>query len=140
MSGKVIAGDRLKVGVTLHAGVPDNIQEMILVECGHFPAARFTIKAVGIYPGCLLSFPRLEDGDYSDRLSKTRTRVDDGAVSYAAPFSGSEAVCLLQPFPQKMFEKQKAAIKDPAGMEIEAESDRELLCEKILSVMRSAQS
>jgi hypothetical protein len=62
MSGKVIAGDRLKIGVTLHAGVPDNIQEMILVECGHFPAERFTIKAVGIYPGCLLSFPRLEDG------------------------------------------------------------------------------
>jgi hydrocephalus-inducing protein len=59
MNGKVIAGEKFKVVVKFFPGVPDNIDEMFLVECGHFPAVRFKVKAVGIYPGCLLSFPRL---------------------------------------------------------------------------------
>lgn len=139
MHGKVIAGDKLKVAITLHACVPDNIQEMILVECGHFPAVRFTIKGVGIYPGCLLSFPRLEDGGFSDRVAKTKQRFEDNSVTYAAPFSGTEAVRLLQTLPTKML-AQRAIIKDPREMEIEAEADRELLVEKIISTMRSTQA
>lgn len=34
--------------------------------------------------------------------------------------------------PAKMAEKEKAMIKDPQGMEVEAEADRELLCSKIV--------
>jgi hydrocephalus-inducing protein len=116
MSGKVLAGDKFKVGVTLYPGVPDNIQEMILVECGHFPAVRFTVKAVGIYPGCLLSFPRTEDPEYSERLESTRSRSELGQITYSAPFSGPEAVKNMPAIPQKMVDKQKVAIKDPAGM------------------------
>ncbi len=59
MTGKVIAGERFKVIVKFFPGVPDNINEMLLVECGHFPAVRFKLKAVGIYPGLLLSLPRV---------------------------------------------------------------------------------
>lgn len=61
MQGKVLAGEKFKVNVKFFAGIPDNIHEMFLVECSHFPAERFSIKAVGIYPGCLLSFPRAEE-------------------------------------------------------------------------------
>ena len=35
-----------------------------------------------------------------------------------------------------MAEKQKAMIKDPLAMEIEAEADRELLCEKIIAKLK----
>jgi hydrocephalus-inducing protein len=58
ISGKVIAGERFKINVKFVPGIPDNIHEMFLVECGHFPAERFTLNAVGIYPGALLSLPR----------------------------------------------------------------------------------
>jgi hypothetical protein len=64
LSGKVPAHDKLPIIIKFCPGVPDNINEMILVECGHFPAERFNIKAVGIYPGCLLSFPRLPDEEF----------------------------------------------------------------------------
>ena len=74
MSGKVIAGERFKVNVKFIPGIPDNIDEMFLVECGHFPAARFKVKAVGIYPGCLLSFPRASDEEYQSRLERVRSR------------------------------------------------------------------
>lgn len=88
MSGKVIAGERFKVIVKFFPGVPDNIDEMMLVECGHFPAARFKVKAVGIYPGCLLSFPRAADEAYSNRVENVRTRREHGELGYSAPFSG----------------------------------------------------
>jgi hydrocephalus-inducing protein len=60
MSGKVMNGERAKVIVRFYPGVPDNIDELFLVECAHFPAERFKVKAVGIYPGCLMTFPRYE--------------------------------------------------------------------------------
>jgi hydrocephalus-inducing protein len=138
MSGKVVAGERYKVVIKFFPGVPDNIDEMLLVECGHFPAVRFKVKAVGIYPGCLLSFPRASDGEYLQRLDKTKQRIDQGHMSYAAPFSGSEAVRLMPTLPAKMAEKEKAMIKDPVAMEIEAEADRELLCDMIVSKLEQA--
>jgi hydrocephalus-inducing protein len=133
MSGKVIAGERFRVVIKFFPGVPDNIDEMLLVECGHFPAARFKVKAVGIYPGCLLSFPRASDEDYQTRLERAKSRLEQGQVTYAAPFSSSEAVRLMPALPAKMAEKEKAMIKDPQAMEIEVEADRELLCEKIVA-------
>lgn len=42
--------------------------------------------------------------------------------------------------PNKMPEKEKALIKEPAFMELEVEADRELLCEKILSRLGQARS
>jgi len=132
MSGKVIAGERFKVVIKFFPGVPDNINEMLLVECGHFPAVRFKVKAVGIYPGCLLSFPRSNDEHYTGRFDNTKQRIEQGEVSYAAPFSATEALRLMPAVPAKMVDKEKALIRDPLGMAVEAEADRELLCEKIV--------
>jgi len=72
MSGKVIAGDKFSVTVRFSPGIPDNIHEFFLVECGHFPAERFTVNAVGIYPGCLLSFPRSDDDEFNNRFDSTK--------------------------------------------------------------------
>jgi len=72
MSGKVIAGERFRVVVKFFPGVPANIDEMLLVECGHFPAVRFKVRAVGIYPGCVLSLPRAGDEDYQRRLERAK--------------------------------------------------------------------
>jgi hydrocephalus-inducing protein len=69
MQGKVIAGERFKVSVRFFPGIPDNIREMFLVECAHFPAERFTVKAIGIYPGCLLSFPRQDEDEFQERYN-----------------------------------------------------------------------
>lgn len=140
MSGKVTAGERFKVVVKFFPGVPDNIDEMLLVECGHFPAVRFKVKAVGIYPGCLLSFPRAGDEEYERRLDRAKSRLDQGEVSYSAPFRASEAARLLPTLPAKMPDRDKAMIKEPAAMEVEVEADRELLCEKILMKLEQAQS
>jgi hydrocephalus-inducing protein len=142
MSGKVIAGERFKVVVKFFPGVPANIDEMLLVECGHFPAARFKIKAVGIYPGCLLSFPRAGDEELQGRLERARARREPGeeATQYAATFSGSEAVRLMPALPSKLPERERALIKEPQAMEVEAEAERELLCDKIVAKLEQAQA
>jgi len=68
MNNIVNPDEKFKVIVKFFPGIPDNIDEMFLVECGHFPAERFKVKAVGIYPGCLLSFPRFDDDEYQSKF------------------------------------------------------------------------
>mmetsp|Transcript_39618 Transcript_39618/g.60627 ORF Transcript_39618/g.60627 Transcript_39618/m.60627 type:complete len:376 (-) Transcript_39618:9170-10297(-) len=138
MTGKVIAGERFKVVVKFFPGVPDNIDEMLLVECGHFPAERFKVKAVGIYPGCLLSFPRQGDEDYAPRIDQAKHRLEGGEGTYSAPFNGDDAVRLMPPLLSKMADREKAIIKDPRMMEFEAESDRDLLCTLIVRKLEQA--
>jgi hypothetical protein len=72
MTGKVIAGERYKVLLKFFPGVPDNIDEYLLVECGHFPPVRFRVRAVGIYPGCLMSFPRSNEEEFQRRVEKAK--------------------------------------------------------------------
>ena len=72
MRGKVVAGEKFKVTVKFFPGIPDNINETFLVECGHFPAEKFTIKGVGIYPGCVLSFPRVNEQDFAERSDRIK--------------------------------------------------------------------
>lgn len=132
MNGKVIAGERFKVVVKFFPGVPANIDEMLLVECGHFPAARFKVKAVGIYPGCLLSFPRAGDAEFHNRFEAVRQQRDQGMLEYAALFNGADAVRAMPALPSKLPEKEKVLIKDPSAMELEVEADRQILCKKIL--------
>ena len=65
-----------KISVRFFAGIPSNIREMFLVECSHFPAERFTIKAVGIYPGCLLSLPRADEEDFHRRFDTIKPALE----------------------------------------------------------------
>jgi hydrocephalus-inducing protein len=76
MNGKVLAGEKFKISVRFFAGIPSNIREMFLVECSHFPAERFTIKAVGIYPGCLLSLPRSDEEDFHRRFDTIKPALE----------------------------------------------------------------
>ena len=86
MMGKVLAESKTKVIVKFFPGIPDNISEMFLVECAHFPAERFKVKAIGTYPGCLLSFPRVDDEDFQRRYEETKKQILKGKVSYSALF------------------------------------------------------
>jgi len=60
MNGKVMSGEKFKVTIKFNPGVPMNINEMFLVEVAHYPAEWFWVRAVGTYPGCILTFPRDE--------------------------------------------------------------------------------
>ena len=92
MIGKVASGEKYKVIVKFFPGIPDNIDEMFLVECAHFPAERFKVKAIGTYPGCLLTFPRIDDEDFQRRYDETKKLMLKGRISYQAIFNSSEAM------------------------------------------------
>ena len=139
MTGKVAAGEKYKVIVKFFPGIPDNIDEMFLVECAHFPAQRFKVRAVGTYPGTLLSFPRTDDDDFQKRYEDTKKLLLKGKISYSALFSSAEAVKQMAPLP-KAVEKDKSLVKEPFVMDVEAEVDRRLLCEKILNQIDIAQA
>jgi hydrocephalus-inducing protein len=75
INGKVIAGEKFKITCKFYPGIPDNIHEIFLVECGHFPAIRFTLDAVGIYPGALISLPRTEL-NFHERFEETKAALE----------------------------------------------------------------
>ncbi len=124
MTGKVLANDRFKIQVKFYPGIPDNINETFLVECGHFPAEKFTIKGVGIYPGCVLSFPRVNEVEFSERSDRIKPLLEKNEIKYTALFHGSEAQRMLQPVPPKMVDREQITIEDPILLDVAAEVDR----------------
>jgi hypothetical protein len=140
MTGKVAAGERYKVIVKFFPGIPSNIDEMFLVECAHFPAQRFKVRAIGIFPACLLSFPRSDDEEFHrffDDVKKIMQRPGGVKTDYSAVFTSGEAIKQMAPLP-KAIEKDKSLVKEPFVMEVEAEVDRRMLCEKILAQIEAA--
>lgn len=95
MTGKVIAGEKFKVIIKFFPGVPDNIDEMFLVEVAHFPAERFKVKAVGTYPGCLLSFPRGDEDEFQKRYEDVKKQFNRGKINYMAAFSSADVKQVL---------------------------------------------
>ncbi len=137
MNGKVLAGEKFKISVRFFAGIPSNIREMFLVECSHFPAERFTIKAVGIYPGCLLSLPRADEEDFHRRFDTIKPALEQGKVDYDALFHGIEALKLMPPVPSKFVDKERVVIKEKETfvMDVESECDRQFLCKRIIELV-----
>jgi hydrocephalus-inducing protein len=134
ITGKVIAGEKFKISVKFYPGIPDNIHEIFLVECGHFPAQRFTLDAIGIYPGALISLPRVDHASFQERFDATKEALEAHKIDYSAMFKGAEAVKHMPVIP-KFTDKSVAVIKDPVALEIEAEVDRKTLCEKLIEKM-----
>ena len=128
MSGKVMKGEKFRVVIKFNPGIPATIDEMFLVECAHFPAERFKIKAVGTYPGCLLTFPRKDEG-FAEKLDQTRALLGKGDLHYDAAFAGRD-IKLVQSAKSK--HREEKFTMDPDQMELEAETDRLHLCESIL--------
>jgi hypothetical protein len=60
--------------------------------------------------------------------------LERGDIQYSALFHGHEAQKMLQPIPPKMVDKEKVTIDDPFTLDIAAEVDRQVLCEKIIDV------
>jgi hydrocephalus-inducing protein len=128
MTGKVMSGERFRVVVKFRPGIPDNIDEIFLVECAHFPAERFKIRAVGTYPGCLLTFPRI-DPDFEERFSKTKKLLEKNKIKYSAKFSSNDVKTVGTPKG-----KSDKFQMDYYQMDIESETDRLYLCEKLLEL------
>lgn len=126
MTGKVMSGERFRVNIKFKPGIPDNINEIFLVECAHFPAERFKIKATGIYPGALLTFPRNDD-TFINRFEKTKRLMEKNKLKYEAKFAGSDIQVIVTGKG-----KQDKFHPDSYQMDIEAETDRLYLCERLL--------
>ena len=110
---------------------------MFLVECSHFTAERFTVKAVGIYPGCLLSFPRVDDEEFQQKFDFVKSQLQQKKVEYSALFHGQDAFKLMPSIPAKFVDKERAVIKEKETfvMDVEAEVDRQKLCKQIIDMV-----
>jgi hypothetical protein len=134
MNGKVAAKEKFEVQCKFYPGIPDNITEVFQVECAHFPPRSITVKAVGIFPGCLLSFPRAQDDqEFSLKYEETKKLLLKKKITYSALFSSEQALKNMPALQTKKGDKDKSMVqKEPFAMEVEAETDRITLCEKIL--------
>lgn len=117
MNGKIMSGEKFRVTLKFRPGVPDDISELFLVECAHFPAERFRIKAVGIYPGVICTLP-LHDDTLSDRLERTKKLLENKST-YTALFRSSEVKVITT-----AKGKQDKFQMDFQQMDLQAEADR----------------
>ena len=88
MNGKIMIEEKLRVTLKFRHEVPDDISELFLVECAHFPAERFKIKAVGIYLGVICTL-LLHDYTLSDRLERIK-KLHENKSTYTTLFRSSE--------------------------------------------------
>jgi len=72
--------------------------------------------------------------DFAERSEKVKSMLEKQEVKYSALFHGHEAQKMLQPIPPKMVDKEKVSIDDPFLLDVAAEVDRQMLCEKIIDI------
>jgi hypothetical protein len=92
------------------------------------------VKAVGIYPGCLLSFPRADQDEFEDHYSSVQEDISGSKISYTALFKATDAIKAMPPVSKK--KDDSVILKEPDVMEVEAECDRQVLCQQIVSRIR----
>ena len=81
----------------------------------------------------LLSFPRSDDEEFHHMFDEVKKVMQRGIKpDYSAVFTSAEALKQMAPLP-KAIEKDKSLVKEPFVMEVEAEVDRRVLCDKILA-------
>ena len=88
MNGKIMSREKFRVTLKFRHELPDDISELFLVEFAHFPAERFKIKAVGIYPGVICTL-LLHDDKFSDRLERIK-KLHENKSTYTTLFRNSE--------------------------------------------------
>lgn len=119
--GKVAAGDKTRIVVRVIPGVPDKVNEVIVVEVAYYEPILFTIKAQGIYPAILLTLPRSDDQNIDEKLENAKAKM---------PMDRSIDSTVVQ---SKNDSKLGRAPKfDNLLMEAEAEIDRLAACEELI--------
>ncbi|CAK0791290.1 unnamed protein product [Prorocentrum cordatum] len=144
-SGVLNAGDKQKVQVRFRAGIPDRIEEKVLVEIAHFAPEVLTIRGNGTFPGVVLELPRWNAEAHEAGRREAVQRLTTSAP--AAPPDASEAkevspTKAKKMFRQKNFDLTKASRSSTildSGLdllEVECEVDRFNLCNELLEQAR----
>lgn len=82
----------------------------------------------------MLSFPRAsDDASFQEKFDETKKLLLKGRVSYSALFKSEAAIKSMTPMTQaKKADRNTSMVKEPFAMEVEAETDRRVLCERIV--------
>jgi hypothetical protein len=83
-SGTIKPEDRQRVIVRFRAGIPDQVEETVLVEVAHFEPAKLTVRGKGTFPGIVLrGIPRANQEEHALALEAAARRMMHSATSSA---------------------------------------------------------
>ncbi|CAE7232354.1 Hydin [Symbiodinium sp. CCMP2456] len=142
VSGQINPGDKERITIRFRTGIPDEVNEVALLEVAHFERQRINVRGHGIFPGILLLqgsnpdvFKGLERGNEQEHqtnkeLALQRLRengpppqaacVSSTSSMHSAEISANESAASLaewQPEPQV----------------VEFEVDRHFICQSLLA-------
>ena len=130
-SKTVAAGERLKVEVRLKPGVPDEINEELLVYCAHMPPKRVPVHAIGTFPFLIFLTQRQDKESFSKKVEEQEKQADK--YSPCLPLK-EEIHRVLAKKPEGIGRSQISTILRPQLADVEVEVDRKELCKTLLSV------
>ena len=128
-------GESKKILIEVIPGVPDKLDDEIIVEIAHFEPHRIKIKAVGYYSGIVLSTPLLRDEENYQKL------FEETKIEYA---NRRKALDDYFPKSRQNIKRSVMTISNPNEVNnsdvtnntlYEFDVNRNLLCEKIIDKM-----
>jgi hypothetical protein len=64
-----------KIAVRFRAGIPDMVNETVLVEVAHFEPSKLTVKGNGTFPGIVIGLPRQNQEEHRMALANSKMRM-----------------------------------------------------------------
>ncbi|CAE8631652.1 unnamed protein product [Polarella glacialis] len=150
--------EKLKVIVRFRAGIPDLVEEKVLVEVAHFEPQVLIVRGQGTFPGIVLNLPRKDDtsgtmetmeaanpisprqaGRAATSPSHTRRgKLDDGeppSPRSAATEGNLAGMASMKDTQQSLAMTKMSTMRGPdiPDLELEVEVDRHYLCEVLLN-------
>ena len=130
-------GESKKVCIEVVPGIPDIMDDEIVVEVAHFEPHHIKIKAIGYYPGIILSMPlqRRED-NYNELFEQAKAGYEDRKRLledyYPKTKTNNKKNVLAIANPMEAINNNKNLTADAL---YELDVNRNLLCEKIVDKM-----
>jgi hydrocephalus-inducing protein len=69
LAGKISGGQKIKITIKVCPTMPEAFEECFDIQMGYYDPETITIKGKGVYPELLCQFPRIENGEFDDKVN-----------------------------------------------------------------------
>jgi hydrocephalus-inducing protein len=130
-----------KIEIEIIPGVPDTLDDEMVIEIAHFEPIKVRVKGIGIYRGLVLSAKRNEQ-EFKDYMMEAETRLESRKkkmTEYIPNYLIKKSVNLIKKAGTQIVDKKSNLVQTSATLSLasehEMEVNRDNLCQKLIEKM-----
>jgi len=130
-----------KIEIEIIPGIPDTLDDELIIEIAHFEPIKVRIKAIGIYRGLILSMNRKE-AEFKEIMMEAENRLESRKKKmneYIPNYLIKKNINLNKKTGPTAVDKKNTLVQNSAIMSIasehEMEVNRDILCKKLIEKM-----